>query len=494
MPTKTILKGFLTIELMIALALFTVMTAGAFGVAFGGQTMSLDVGLSKGGVGHALSSIQTASQGASALAGFNALSDTSDTSGFYDETQEVSTIAPCMKALEHRTFWDTEHNRSLSVGLATLVASLDVASALGGDCDPFPPTEWDNPESYGSVDIGGAEGTGVAARSIGGTRYAFLTASPSAAGQDDLYIYDVEDAQNPSEAASVNTGVGLNGLAAAGTYLFAIQNSNVNQLQVIDVSDPSAPSVSAEVPLPNFVYTCSPPSSPCLAGRSIAYFDDTVYVGTGYLAFGTPPLGNNEFHVFDVSSPSAPVWRGSVNVNHNVNDIAVYGDYAYLATSDNSGELWIVDVSDPTSPSFVAKYDAPWSANDAQTIEVLDEVVYLGRDRAASSDYDFLTIDVSVPSAPSLLGRARLSMNPNTAITGLDVQGKYAFIGTSDTNDEFRIYDVSDPTSPSPYGCPPYNYSARVADLVYADGYIFTANESNDALRIIYDDPFPGCN
>ncbi len=163
-------RGFLTIELLLAIMFFTLTMAGVFMVASEGQTMRLDVGLSSGGVGAALSSIQRKTQEASALAGFGALSDESDTSGFYAKTSSVQTVSPCIKAIRHETAWESENNRALSVDLATLVASIETATLLDGGCDPIPPTDWENPDSLASVDIGGAPATGIVARSIDGDR------------------------------------------------------------------------------------------------------------------------------------------------------------------------------------------------------------------------------------------------------------------------------------------------------------------------------------
>jgi hypothetical protein len=487
-------RGFLTVDLLIAIMVFSLAITGIVLVASEGQTAGLDVGLDGGGVASAFSELQRSAQESAALAGFTALISNTDTSGFYDKIRTVGSISPCLKALQYETAWDSEHNRSLGATFSTFVASIAIAKQFGGGCDPIPPSLWDNPDSLESVDIGGAPGTGIAVRSIDGDRYVFVTANPSAAAGDDFYVYEVNDPASAGEVASLNDGAGMNEIAMGDEVAFVLEDANTGQLKVVNVSDPTTPSVVTSVSLPNVVFTCSPPSSTCMSGRSIAYFDDMVYIGTGYLAFGASHQ-NHEFHIFDVSNPNSPSWKGSVNINHNVNDIVVDGEHAYLATSDDAGELTVVDISDPTAPVVEARYNASWSTRDAHSIAKQGNLVLLGRERAASGDYDFLTFDVSAPASPSLLGRLRLSMNgANSAVAAIVVQGDYAFIGTSDTNDEFRVLDISDPSSPTPYGCPPYNYSARVADLAYADNYLFAANTSNDAVRIIYDADDATCN
>ncbi|MGB4076764.1 MAG: hypothetical protein WBK28_03615 [Minisyncoccia bacterium] len=487
-------RGFLTLELLLATAFFVLAMTGVFLLAAEGQTSGLDVGLGSGGIANARTALENTSEDATELSRFTTLADKTDTVGIYAVTQNVEHLSPCLKILFEETTWGSENNRTGQVGLSTFVSSVETARFLGGGCDPIPPGAWDNPDSLGDADIGGSTGTGVAVRSLGGARMALLTANPAAAAQEDFFVFNVEDPTTPDERARLDVGAGLNGIVVGGVYAYVLEDDNIDQLKVITLADPDAPAVVATLSLPNIVFTCTPAASPCQAGRSIAYYDERVYVGTGYLAFGGINE-NHEFHVFDVSNPTAPSWQGSVNVNHNVNDIVVSGDYAYLATSDNAGELTIINLENPAAPTVLARFDAPWSAKDGTRVDIQGTTAYLGRDKASNGDFDFLSIMVADPASPTLLDSVRLSMNgAGAALTGLATQGPYAFIGTSDTNDEFRVYDISDPTNLTLHGCPPYNYSVRVRDLIYADGYVFAVNEANDALRIIYDDPDTICN
>ncbi len=476
-------RAFLTVEVVIALAIFTVIMSGAVLVSFNGQTAGLDTALTKETVYQAQSFSQNDMQLASVFSGFSALTSSVNAAAGY--TRTVTNGAPCFKIVGTSFSTSTEKNRSLSAGILSGIASIDTAVAMGGGCDPFPPSDWDNPDSFGSIDVGGSAGTGVEARWISGIRHAFLVSNPSAANQEDFYVFNVADPENPTEDAKINTGAGLNDIAIEGKYAFVLQDDYQNQLQVIDISDPTGPFIETEVTLQDVDGTYP-------EGRTIAYFDNTLYIGTWN---NNIPATSPEFLIYDVSSPSAPAFLGSLNVGHSVNEIVVNDSYAYLATTDDAGELTIVDITSPSIPTVVGKYDAPWSGNDAESVSLSNSVVYLGREKASSGDYDFLSVDVSDPAIPVLLGKLRFEMNgANAVVSGIVTQGKYAFVGTTDTNDEFRVLDVSDPSNPAPYGCPPYNYSAKVNDLVYLDNFIFVSNESNDALRIIYDDPIFQCH
>ena len=56
------------------------------------------------------------------------------------------------------------------------------------------------------------------------------------------------------------------------------------------------------------------------------------------------------------------------------NDIAINGDYLYLC--DGYGDFEIVNISNPTNPTFVGLYVGPGESDD---IEVYGDKVYLAR-------------------------------------------------------------------------------------------------------------------
>jgi hypothetical protein len=496
-------RGFLTLELLLAITVFAIMMSGVFAVASGGQTMGTDVGLSKGGIGYTLSSIQQKTQLASVLSGFNALVNSTSTSDVYVATTTITSVSPCMKAVTQSSGWGSEYKRSLSVSLSTLVPSLDIAQQFGGGCDPLPPGSWDTPRTYGglsSSDFSG-QGTGVAAASIGGTRYAFLTTDT--ASQDDFYVIDVSNPEtlSPSNViASIDVGEGLNGITLGKindtTYAFLLNNSNSGQLQVYDVStNPAVPAFVASSTLPNISTTCSPASSPCRAGQSIFFNNGKLYVGTKYFAFGA--LGtNHEFHIFDVSNPSNPlwpVWSTSINVDRDVNDIAVANGYAYLATGPGSPPAPYTPLKayDLTSLAPISNAFTITLQRKGTDVFILGNTLYLGLERGSSGE-NFYILNISNPAVIPATPLGKKSLDGNTTETGgLMVQGKYAFIGMLGTNsqDAFQVLDVSNPGSPlrintCTAGVP---FPQGMTDVAYMDNYAFASFRSNVPFYVIYD-------
>lgn len=489
-------SGFATIELLFAFALATIFLSGAALVAFGGQTAGLDVSLGNGAIETALSQLRDGV--ASTTQNWSAI-PVPHGSSLYTQANAISSMSPCLKKIESTTSWTAEHTRAQAVTFGTYMGSVEQARALSGGCDPFPPGDaWDSPKKYpNGATLAAVNANDVAVVSNHGKRIVVLGATPQGNGNDaveDIYTYDLTDIQNPVQKGKLNTGKGMNALVVAGDYAFALQNNGSNQLQVIrifdttkNISDPLyyLPSLVTQVSLQN-VAGANP------AGQSIYFYNNRLYIGTWN---NNVPATSPEFLIYNVANPTSPTFLGSLNVNHSVNSIIVSGAYAYLATTNNAGELMVINVTNPASPTVAGAYDLPGSTLDAEEVYVLGFVAYLGLDRATGNGKDFLTLSILNPSVPTLLGSLKLNMANNTKVAGIAVAGSYAFVGTTDTNAEFRVFDVSNPSAPTPVGsCGPYNYSAKVSAVRYAEGYVFVANQANDALRVVYDTPGTTCN
>jgi len=87
-----------------------------------------------------------------------------------------------------------------------------------------------------------------------------------------------------------------------------------------------------------------------------------TYVGQG-----------QDFAVLDISDPVASAEVGRVRIDGIVRDIAVSGDYAYVADSRNG--LSIVDISDPSSPALTGQYD---TVGGGYVVTVSGDYVYIG--------------------------------------------------------------------------------------------------------------------
>jgi hypothetical protein len=515
--------GFSTIEILIAFAVGIIFLSAAMMIAFSdptltkqvslnnGQSVALDTMLDNGGLYRATNNIGSTTK--KLAENWNALfsQSTDTTSGTsYTNIPTVTDISPCMKQITDATGWNALGNRSRGITFGTTLSNMSIAKALGpGGCDPTPltPNSWDNPANTGwdiSASQMSGNGSGIAATSISGTPYVFITSWENGnPNKPDLWPVNISNQTSPALLTALNTGKGLKGIAIAGTYAYLIQNDSTNQLQVVDVSNPtnlSTSSIKAQSTLPNMTSAVIP--------NAITYYNGYIYIGTPYVAFGSA-LQNHELHIYCVNdpsilncSPSTPKWMGSYNVNHNVSDISIeqrmvsgtMKTYAFLATSDSTGgypELTILDVTAPaTSITLAGSLNLP-SDLYGTSVYALGNRVYLGRQRATGTNNDFYVLDISNGvSTPTILKQKKLGLNPNTAVTKILVHGNLAFLLTSDSNAPFQVWDViTNPTNivaVNPLCTNTINLPVS-SGLAYKNDTVYIVNQNQAAMNTIHD-------
>ncbi len=486
-------RGSIVLELLIATGIFALVLTGIIMVSFGGQTSALDIGLTGEGLSRVGSGMEASVAAAAGNWGTFDAGISTTTPSIYTIVQTVTDISPCAKLVQNSNDWESEHEREQNISLQNIVVNTAIARAFAGGCSALPPGSWDNPTITGDApDIEG-QGTGIAAAYIDGTRYAFITSS-GAASADDFWVFDTDDTDPPSLVTSLEVSVdGLNDIAVAGDYAYVVSGDTAAQFSVIDISDPAAPFIATTTLLAN---------APEGIGRSIFYYDDTIYIGTGVVppchGHSCVPTPDHEFHVFDVSDPTAPAWEGSYNTNSDVNDIFIQGQYAFLATSDDTKELTILDVEDPSSIDPKGNYDTKRiggvaSDENGYSVFVLGNYAYLGREKTNNAlEHDFYVLNIANPANPGYATSTRMvtTGSGSGGVHAIYVQGNLAFIGSEGSTDEFQVWNVADPHHIFVHPlCLPPNYPAVAVDIDYIDDLVFIANRSNDAFRIAYDPP-----
>lgn len=168
---------------------------------------------------------------------------------------------------------------------------------------------------------------------------------------------------------------------------------------------------------------------------------DGILVETlGNFAYVVRSGSSSNFTVFDITNLSSPIQLGTISVSGTRTDIEVSGTNVYLSGTDNSQELIIVNVSNPSSLSFTNITNLPGNA-DANGLDVVGNRLYIVR--ATSSDPELVVYDITNPSAPTLLGSIQ---DPNT-LSKIIVDGSYAYIASSANSGELTIYNISNPAS-----------------------------------------------
>jgi len=194
---------------------------------------------------------------------------------------------------------------------------------------------------------------------------------------------------------------------------------------------------------------------------------------------------DEELYILDVSTPSSPqrVGKDSLDVpwfTIPLNGVAVAGNYAYAASRDVfdwiawTAEVWIFDVSDPSSPSHTL-YNLP-GASIAYDVAVSGNYLFVVTGENSSGP-EFTVLDISNPASPARVGWLEIG----SKVSAVYVSGDRAYIATDLNTMELMVIDISDKSNPSLLGA----YDAPSAsgdgtDVFVTGGTAYLVTENND--------------
>jgi hypothetical protein len=143
--------------------------------------------------------------------------------------------------------------------------------------------------------------------------------------------------------------------------------------------------------------------------------------------------------IFKISSPNHPTLIGQTGAwLDTVADVAVAGDYAYVANRTNG--LRIVNVSNPSESVEIGHYEP--AANS-----VIQAVVISGTHAMVADHNGMRILDIANPTAPIELG---YYSSPAIDITQMKVVGSYVYAVSASSS--LRIIDITNGTSPVEVG------------------------------------------
>jgi hypothetical protein len=207
---------------------------------------------------------------------------------------------------------------------------------------------------------------------------------------------------------------------------------------------------------------------------------------------------NNELHILCVKNnlrgctPETPLWLGSFNVNHNVEDIVVGKSQrnsaqtiAYLATSASEArypELTIYDVSSPSAIVQIGSF-SPSGNLYGTALFLIGNFLYMGRERATGENKDLYVLDITNLSNPSVIADQKLLLRSGTRVTDIIVQKNILFVATSDTTHPFFVFEIDaiEKTIRQKNICEGLHISTPLSNLVYTFNTIYALNAHNPA-------------
>lgn len=455
-------SGQSLLELLIGIAILGISLGSAAVVVFSNQSIFLDKRL-------AAKAAALASEGAEAArsiyhrdwthlvngphgliftGGEWHFSGSQDVTENFTRVIDISESEIGIKEIVSRVSWQTDPSRPLKTELTIRLTNW---RGLFGN--------WNNPRTLGSIDLGpGNQATDLKVKN----KIVYMASTAASGAKPDFFIIDATDGTQPFIVSSLHTGPGVNAVALSGSYAFVANKSDFSQLQVINVTDIASPFLAASYRLPNI-------SDQAL---SIFIVGNYAYLGTDDDAIG------QEFHIVDINNPANPVSIGSLEVGFDVNSIYVKDNYAYLGI-DNALEFWVVDVSDPVNPVKVSQYDAAGTSG-GKALDLAGSRLYAGRllDSGANN-HEFHILDYANPLNLVRLG----SIDFSSTINDLIVKDYLAFFATSDSNNEFKVYNISDPNNIIFVSA--FNFPQIATGIDYENNLVYVSVRSNDALRII---------
>jgi len=254
------------------------------------------------------------------------------------------------------------------------------------------------------------------------------------ARNEGLYIIEITDPSNPTVTSFVPSPPGSNDAKDVKTYLnFAYVVHQSGPLQIIDLSDPANPT--------DTTFTNSSLSN----GFHNIFIDDA---GFAYIAIQTGQAAG-DMRIFDLTNPNQPVEVG-VYFHPNVgqgfvesHDVYTRNDTAYVSYLE--GGLVILDVTDRSNPQELAITNYPdnfthsaWTTEDGRYVLTTDEV----------TNGHLMIWDIQDLGNISLVSEYESS--PGIIIHNALVSDDFAYI--SYYVDGLRIVDLSDITQPTEVG------------------------------------------
>jgi hypothetical protein len=209
----------------------------------------------------------------------------------------------------------------------------------------------------------------------------------------------------------------------------------------------------------------SDPQNPVQAGRAALETSSLTLEGNLIAACSA-----GRQWLIDISDPTSPTIAGNTdNFQHWAKNVKLFDGILYASfVGPDELNVFIYDVHDPTQPQFLTTYNDPRQWRAWGVLEVIGNRLYL------CSDYSiFDIVDVSDPSTPVTIGDEPFDFRV------LKVYGDYAFIDDNSSN--VRILDVYNPAAPVQIG--EFNTVSDVSGFALDDNLLFVADE--DALLIL---------
>ncbi len=239
-----------------------------------------------------------------------------------------------------------------------------------------------------------------------------------AQGTNGLAIFSTENATGVLRQISTTTGLGTaHEVFVSGRYAYiAALGTGV---EVVDVGNPYTPVLKETFD-----------GSGTNSSQGVYLQDRYLYVGDGA----------DGLRILDASDPVDLRQIGILNTAGSAEKVFVSEGIAYV-TDDTNG-LVIVDVSNPASPRLLSTVP-PISSGNISNVTKAGDYLYVTSDTGLGSVDNFRVFDVSSSTRPVLVW----GFNGPGSPAGVDVKGRYAYVGDGELLHVIRLPGVDAPSA-----------------------------------------------
>lgn len=183
----------------------------------------------------------------------------------------------------------------------------------------------------------------------------------------------------------------------------------------------------------------------------------------------------DELYILNVADIYNAQLLSSLDIGAGVTAVVVNGNYAFLSTRNNSGELRVVDVSNPSSPAIRFTYDVPGNS-DARDLVVNDTELYI-----VQND-DIYTFSIVNPISPVLLD----SVDVDGIVTEVFVSEDNLYVATEEDDKELQIVDVTNPANLQVIGLYDLPGALKGTDVNVQGNRVYISTQNNGGGREFY--------
>ncbi len=302
------------------------------------------------------------------------------------------------------------------------------------------------------------------------TRYSFESILPSSSSQS-IYLKELLVEDQGFETKKVRSRVSWNiavlrqGLVELTTIL-----TNWHNLEIDDGTGPGEdPSGEWDCPVSAGTIDLGPGNQ----GTGIAVKNNLVFL-SGLAADDKKP----DLFSIDATNIYAPTLLFSTSTGKGLNALTISDNFIYAAHNYTRNQIQVIDISNPAS--FSLNYQLSLNGSNLRALSIVAEQGYLYVGSEGGAGNEFQIFSLANPNSPSFVG----SYNVGMSIWDISVFSNKAYLAVTGSSPELVVMDISNPSSPTPFtqfDCSSSCSSSNQGLSVFAPNaaYVFLGTNSN---------------